>query len=109
MVSLYELLSKIENLQEAEPMKYGVTPGQPQEKTSDDIGHEFVSKLAHAKDASQAEILSILFNLNWEDPHTAEELAAAYVGMDTKDRADIDNLLDHPSSNIEDALQLHAH
>jgi hypothetical protein len=107
MVSLYELLSKIENLQEADPMKYGVTPGQPQEKTSNDIGHEFLSKLAHSNNAIQAEILSILFGLNWENPHTPEELSAAYVGMDTKDRAEIDELLTHRA--IDDLLQPHAH
>jgi hypothetical protein len=106
MVSLRELLSKIDHIQEASVMKYAVTPGQPQEKVSDDIGHEFLSKLAHAKESIQAEILSILFDLNWEDPHTPEEIAAAYVSSETKDHTNIDNLLDY-HDDFNDAMQPH--
>jgi len=94
-------------LGEDAPFKSPPTAGDPQVHTSDDIGAEFLSKLAHAKEPEQAEILSVLFGENWEDPHTAEEIAAAYVGIDSINRKEIDTILHEPHTAIDDALQPH--
>jgi hypothetical protein len=43
----------------------------------------------------QAEILSMLFNHDWEHPHTAEEIAAAYVSAPAELRNEVDGVLEH--------------
>lgn len=92
MVTMQEIIAA-RKLKEDAPFKTVPTAGEPQVPTSKDIGEEFLSKISHSSAMIQAEVLGILFDHNWEDPRTAEEISAAYIGAPAEERAKIDSLV----------------
>jgi hypothetical protein len=65
------------------------------QSTSKDIGKEFIDNLSHAGSIEQAEVLGILYDHDWEHPHTAEEIAQEYVSAHAEKRAEIDSIIKH--------------
>jgi len=92
MVTIRELISKIDEIKEDAPFATAVSTN-PQQKTSDDIGRNFIATLAHASTMHQAEILGLLFGADWEHPHTAEEISAKYVSAPAEKRNEVDGVL----------------
>lgn len=93
MVTMAEILIASSKLKEDAPIH---TAHSPQERvpTSVDVGNNFLSHVAHSDNITQAQVLGILFKNNWENPHTAEEIKAAYIGASTNQRAEINSLVD---------------
>jgi hypothetical protein len=65
------------------------------QSTSKDAGIEFLDSLSHANNIEQAEVLGILYDHDWEHPHTREEIAQKYVSAPAEKRVEIDSIIKH--------------
>lgn len=68
---------------------------RPEISTANDSAKDFIDDLRHANVIVQAEVLGILYDHNWENPHTAEEIAQEYISSTAEKRAEIDSVLKH--------------
>jgi hypothetical protein len=73
----------------------GALVSRPVVSTMNDNAKDFIDDLRHSNPIVQAEVLGILYNHNWENPHTAEEIAQEYINAPAEKRVEIDSVLKH--------------